>query len=48
MPRYKISGSMGYAGTDWEDEVEADSVGKGAALANSAIEESEECRRWYR
>ncbi len=24
MPKYKIGGSYGYAGTDWEDEIEAE------------------------
>lgn len=24
MPKYRIGGSYGYAGTDWEDEIEAE------------------------
>ena len=26
MPKFKIGGSMGYAGTSWEDEIEADTL----------------------
>lgn len=33
MARYKIAGSMGYAGTDWEEEVEADSLADAAEMA---------------
>ena len=33
MNKYRIFGSMGYAGTDWEDEVEADSYDDALAQA---------------
>ena len=36
MPKFKIGGSMGYAGTSWEDEIEADT-----------LEEAQECA-WER
>ena len=32
MPKFKIGGSYGYVGTDWEDEIEADT-----------LEEAQEC-----
>jgi hypothetical protein len=33
MPKYKIGGSYGYAGTDWEDEIAADDIEEAEEIA---------------
>jgi hypothetical protein len=33
MPMFRIGGSMGYVGTDWEDVVEADSLEEAEKIA---------------
>lgn len=42
MPKFKIGGSMGYTGTDWQDEIEADSLKDAQEIAwEQAIERVE-------
>lgn len=42
MPKFKIGGSMGYTGTDWEDVIEADSLKEAQEIAwEQAVEKVE-------
>lgn len=33
MPKYKIGGNYGYVGTEWEEEIEADSIEEAQEIA---------------